>query len=124
MATIDRLTKRARQWREHADRSRETIMRAAAFQASQHRLHNPLTSTRHLATLYAMSAKQQNWLEYGDVALHLVAAWPPDLAYLILYGLRELQSEIGYDPVPLVLKAVDMLPHLRLCIAASEPHRP
>ena len=60
-----------------------------------------------------MPSKQQNWLEYGDVALHLVAAWPPDLAYLILYGFRELQSEIGYDPVTLVLKAVEMLPHLR-----------
>ncbi|MBI3933975.1 MAG: hypothetical protein HY316_04735 [Acidobacteria bacterium] len=113
MAVLDRITKRARQWDEHAARCGDTIMRAAAVQGRGYSISAPGCEAKRLAALYTIRDKHKDWREYGDVALHLAAAWPPDLAYSILYALRELQAEIGYDPVPLTLKAVEMLYYLR-----------
>jgi hypothetical protein len=112
MATLDRLTRKAREWQQRADESSRKIQRAATVQARQYELSDPGSAARTLAATYGMLRKPGDWREYGDVALHLVAAWPPDLAYLCLYGLREMRPELGYDPVPLVLKAVEMLYHL------------
>lgn len=109
MAIVDQLTKRDRLWHAHAHRCAETVMRAAGIQGRQHGIDSPIDAARELANLYYIPAKPRHWQEYGDVAFHLVATWPPDLAYAIVYALRELQSEIGHDPVPYVLKATEMM---------------
>jgi hypothetical protein len=39
----------------------------------------------------------------------LVTVYPPDLAYAIIYALRDVKPGCGSDPVPLLLKAVEMM---------------
>lgn len=86
-------------------------MRAAAIQGRSHGMANPLLSATRLVADYSLHTRQSDWREYGEVAFHLVYQWPPDLGYVILYSLREVNALKGRDVVPFVLKAVEMLPH-------------
>lgn len=113
MATLDQLTKGERDWLEHARKCEQTIMRAAGVQARQHGVHDPTSPAGHLVELYGLRGKKRDWREFGAVAFHLVATWPPDLAYIILYAMREVKPPLDYDPAPLVMKALEMLRHLR-----------
>jgi hypothetical protein len=111
MATLDRLTKRERQWLVHAQQCGQTVMRAAGVQARQRGIRDPLDTACQLAERYKLRGIKEDWREFGAVAFHLVSTWPPDLAYVLLYSLREIKPPLGYDPVPLVMKAMEMLPH-------------
>ena len=113
MAILDRLTRKDREWHDHAQRCGETIMRAAGVQARQHGLSDVLSPAGRLIELYGLRDNPRDWREFGAVAFHLVATWPPDLAYMILYAMREIKPPLAYDPVPLVMKAMEMLRHLR-----------
>lgn len=113
MATLDRLTRKDREWHDHAQRCAETIMRAAGVQARQHGLSDVMSPAGRLIELYGLRDNPRDWREFGGVAFHLVATWPADLAYMILYAMRETKPPLGYDPVPLVMKAIEMLRHLR-----------
>lgn len=113
MATLDRLRKKDRQWHEYAEQCGKTILRAAAVQGRQHGMRDPISAANRLAESYNIRNKSKDWREYGDVAFHLAVTWPPDLAYIVIYAFREIQPPIGYDPVPLIMKALEMLRYLR-----------
>jgi hypothetical protein len=70
---------------------------------------NIIAAARELARQYQLEAKAADWHEFGDLAFHLVTVWPPDLAYVIIYALREVKPGYGSDPVPLVMKAIEMM---------------
>lgn len=113
MAILDKLTRASRRWEKLAAKSKEVIQRAASLQAQQYGVHSPIEEARRLALLYAVKRKRRDWREYGDIAFHLIATWPSDLAYMTLYAFREMHSELGYDPVPFILKAMEEIYHLR-----------
>ena len=73
MATLDKLTVKARLWDEHATHCRKIIMRAAGVQARQYELRDPTVEAQRLVDLYAIREKKKDWQEYGDVAFHIVA---------------------------------------------------
>lgn len=102
-----------REWRAQSEACASQITRAGSLQARQQNMPDLVVTARQLVKLYAVDRKPLAWQEYGDVALHVVASWPADLAYMVIYALRELKDEIGYDPVPPTLKAVEMLHALR-----------
>lgn len=112
MAILDKLTQTSRHWEKLAAKSREAIFRAASLQAQQYGV-SPIEEARRLALLFVVRRKRRDWREYGDIAFHLIATWPSDLAYMTLYAFREMRSEFGYDPVPFVLKATEEIYHLR-----------
>jgi hypothetical protein len=111
MGFLDLLTPKSRKWRRHSRSCQDTMMRAAAVQGRSLGLNNPMPLAVELVNHYSLNRKQANWQEFGEVAFHLLAQWPPDLAYVILYGLREVKAMEGRDVVPFVLKAVEMMPH-------------
>jgi hypothetical protein len=113
MAFLDKLTQASRNWEKLTAKSWEAIQRAASLQAQQYKVHSTIEEARKLALLYAVKQKRMDWREYGDIAFHLIATWPSDLAYIILYAFRELHSELGYDPVPFILKATERIYHLQ-----------
>ena len=113
MALLDRLIPTARQWQKNAQKAGEVISRAASLQAWQYRIHSPVEEARRLAALYCIHYKQRDWRDYGDIAFHLIAAYPSDLAFVILYAFRDMQYELGYDPVPYILKATEEMFHFR-----------
>jgi hypothetical protein len=96
------------------------MMRAARVQGRSLGLTNPMPLAAELVNRYALTRKQADWREFGEVAFHLVSQWPPDLAYLILYGFREVDGMQGRDVVPFVLKAVEMMPHFNPTSARTQ----
>ncbi len=89
------------------------MIRAAQVQGFALGVTSALELSEQLVTDYALDRRPlTTWQDYGDVALRLVASWPPDLAYLVLYGLRHSSRLQGRDVVPFILKAVEMMPHL------------
>lgn len=101
----------AGRWRELAERASSLIVRASQQQRVQARIGELSQEVRRLSNLYDVPRKKPDWRDYGDLALHLAAAYPPDLAYVIIYGFRELVS--GSDPVPLIMMALEKLYYLR-----------
>ncbi len=114
MATLDRLTRRGRAWHAQAEKCAQTVMQAAGAQARSHGIADPVAAASELVERYALRSRQRNWQEFGGVAFHLVASWPTDLAYALLYATREVKPPLGYDAVPLVMKAIEMLSRLRV----------
>ncbi len=109
MGMLDSLAPKSRLWKRQAEKCAREVMRAASVQAHACGMANIIGAARELARQYQLEAKAADWHEYGDVAFHLVTVWPPDLAYAIIYAFREVKHGCGYDPVPLVLKAVEMM---------------
>ncbi|MBI5222835.1 hypothetical protein HY990_00270 [Candidatus Micrarchaeota archaeon] len=113
MAIVDQLRKKDRLYHDNAKQCGKTIMRAAALQGRQCGLRDPISAAERVAELYEVHSKPQDWRHFGDIAFHLIATWPADLAYMIIYAMREIKPALAYDPVPFIMKAVEMLPHLR-----------
>lgn len=99
-------------WADISSQCTQALYRAAGQQAVQCRIQDPLAEARRLVELYGVDGKPQNWIDYGDIACHLVAVYPPDLAYVILYSIRRLSLKLSYDPVPYILKALEKLGYL------------
>jgi hypothetical protein len=114
MAFLDRITRRGRAWHAQATRSAQTVMQAAGAQARSHGVTDPVAAASELVELYSLRSRQPIWREFGGVAFHLVASWPTDLAYVLLYATREVKPRLGYDAVPPVMKAIELLPRLRV----------
>lgn len=98
----------SRQWAELAARAAPLVVRAAQEQARLAHLDIDSEAER-LWTLYEMANKPPQWRDYGDIALHLAVSHPPDLAYALVYALRERGKSAGVDPVPMILTAVERL---------------
>jgi hypothetical protein len=122
----------SRQWGELAARAAPLVVRAAQEQARQAHLDIDGEAKR-LWILYEMANKPRQWREHGDIALHLAVSHPPDLAYALVYAIREQGKSAGIDPVPMILTAIERLffvrpENLRLHLdrhldAAREPPR-
>jgi len=112
MGIIDYLIPKARKWQNITKKAQDLILRAAQVQAQKRNI-DPFKEAIHLSDIYNVKWKNKDWREYGDIAFHIIASYPPDLGYIIIYGFRKLKSKIGYDPVPFILKAIEMIYHLR-----------
>jgi tetratricopeptide (TPR) repeat protein len=108
---LDNITRSSRQWKRICHKYMDAIQRAASLQAQQLGITAAENEAMHIINLYSVRWKQRDWREYGDVAFHLIAKYPPDLAYIIIYSFRGAKSI--YDPVPLILKAVEQIYYLR-----------
>lgn len=84
-------------------------MRAAQQQLLQRRIGKLETEARKLWDLYGIGQKAADWRDYGDVALHVAGAYPPDLAYVLIYSLREIGRGTKSDPVPNIMAALEGL---------------
>jgi len=113
MAILDKITKKSREWERLRIKCIDEIQRAASLQAYQCGVISFESEASKLINLYRVNWKRMGWQEYGDVAFHLIAKYPPDLAYTILYAFRKNQTMIGYDPVPLILKAIEVIYYLQ-----------
>jgi hypothetical protein len=113
MGLIDQATQEGRRWEKTRKDAAEQIVRAAHWQAQNKRLASFSAEATRAAGVYQLAGKTQDWREFGDVALHLVAGYLPDLAYFLTYALRELEPPLGYDPVPYVFTALQNLHRLR-----------
>ena len=112
MATLDNLSKKDRKWLKHADKCAGLMMQAASVQARQYGITFK-SAADQLAELYNIKEKKEDWRNYGDVAFHIVVTWPADLAYRIIYSLRDSKLKPNYDPIPLIMKALEMLRYLK-----------
>jgi hypothetical protein len=101
------------EWDQLKERSAELIIRAAQCQAFQARIPDLGSEASRLWSLYEGDSKKADWREFGDLAFHLCASYPPDLAHAILYGFRAVRSPGGCDPVPFTMKALENLFYLR-----------
>lgn len=103
----------ARKWKKLTIKCAETLQRAASLQAQRYGVHSPIDEAQCLASTYAIWQKRMDWHDYGDIAFHLIAKWPPDLAYSILYSFREIEPKLTHDPAPLILKAMEEIYYLQ-----------
>lgn len=106
MGFLDAVTPSSRRWRRISKEATEAIFRAAAHQAHAAGINDPRSESNRLAAIYSIESSRRRWQDFGEVAFHLMVSYPPDLAYVVLYGLREAQR-VRNDPVPLVLKALE-----------------
>jgi hypothetical protein len=102
-------------WHEQQQKVHTALHRAAHLQAEQLKIPQVIEESRRLLATYETG--RRTWSDCGDLALHLAAAYPPDLAMLVLYGLREVDA--SWDPVPHVLTAMERLYHYRADREAS-----
>jgi len=109
---INNLFPKSRRWQKSIKQNSKTIARAASLQARQLRINSPIEEAQKIANIYNLHTKRMHWEEFGDISFHLLIRYPPDLAYFTLYAFRELPTTLQYDPVPLVLKAVEMIAYL------------
>jgi hypothetical protein len=107
------LSGKSRRWQELSFKARESVGRAASLQARQYGINSFVTEANRLSQIYDIRHKRKDWREYGDIAFHLIATYPPDLAFFILYGFRDVEFKVEYDPVPYILKATEEIYHLR-----------
>jgi hypothetical protein len=98
----------ARQWSIQSSKAHELIIRAANIQAVQRGIDLEQEATR-LARGYRLAQKPADWRDYGDIAFHLVAAYPPDLAYLLVYTISRLNLGRRVGRAPFMLKAIEQL---------------
>lgn len=113
MGLLDNLTQKSRVQNERATQVSVQIQRAAYLQAQVCGIRSPEEEINRLNNLYNISNKSRDWRDWGDIAFHFAASYPPDLAYLLIYALRQLQPVLGYDPVPYVFLAVQNLHRFR-----------
>ncbi len=113
MAILDTVTPLSRRWDKIAKESAEAVLRAAHHQAYLQRISDYREEARCLSKLYSLEQRPSKWQEYGEFALHLAVSYPPDLAYTILYGLRDAMPGVRFDPAPLALKALEEMHHFR-----------
>lgn len=107
------LSGKSRRWQELSSMAQKLVRRAASLQARQYGINSFVAEANRLSVVYDMQHKSKDWREYGDIAFHLIATYPPDLAFLILYSFRDVNQKIGYDCVPYILKAAEEIYHLR-----------
>jgi hypothetical protein len=107
MGLLDTFTPLSRRWRRISKEATEAIFRAAGHQARTIGIRDPAKESARLVELYKLQRRAPRWQEFGDLGLHLTVSYPPDLAYVVLYGLRGVVPDLGYDPVPLLLKALE-----------------
>jgi hypothetical protein len=120
MGFLDAITPSGRRWNRISKEATEAISRAAAHQCHAAGFPDPLSESKRLAAIYSIDGGRRTWQDFGEVAFHLMVTYPPDLAYVILYGLREV-SRAGNDPVPLVLKALEEMYGFRPTCANLSP---
>src|SRR5580658_5951904 len=113
MGFLDAVSPLSRRWRRISKEATDAIFRAAAHQAQAAGIRDPAKEATRLAGLYSIERRPPRWQEFGEVAFHLTVSYPPDLAYVILYRLRDAIPNLRYDPVPLVLKALEEMQGFR-----------
>lgn len=107
MGFLDAVSPLSRRWRRISKEATDAIFRAAAHQAQAAGIRDPAKEAARLAGLYSIVRRPRRWQEFGEVAFHIAVSYPPDLAYTILYNLRGCLADQRYDPVPLILKALE-----------------
>lgn len=78
----------SKRWDDKAKHAGELIIASARLQQQQARIAEPLDEARRVWALYKVGSKKQAWTEFGDVAFHFAAAYPPDLGYFLIYAMR------------------------------------
>lgn len=109
MAHIDQSKPNEKKWKNIASKCSNTIQRAAALQARELGIGNPAQEAGRLNQEYGVYQKGKDWREYGDVAFHLSAVYPPDFAIVVLYAFRHIVPKTRHDPVPYILQAVEKI---------------
>jgi hypothetical protein len=99
----------AEAWKSLSEKSSELILRAAQQQLHQARIADSGEEAARLWKLYGLSGARTDWREFGAIAFHFSAAYPPDLAYLLIYNLRKVAEGFKADPVPRILTALENL---------------
>ncbi len=93
-------------WKSLSQKSSELILRAAQQQLHQARIADSGEEAARLWKLYDLSGAGTDWREFGAIAFHFSAAYPPDLAYILIYNLRKVAQGFKADPVPRVMHAL------------------
>ena len=118
MAIIDFVIPAARRWARISEEAQDAVARAASHQAQLRGISDPTHEIARLLALHGLSHTPPNWQEYGGLALYLAVAYPPDLAYFVLYSARHVGPAVPRDLVPYVLKALEEMVNFRV------PHVP
>ncbi len=113
MGILDRATQSSRLWQDKVEEIAAQIHRAASLQAQARGNSFMQVEAARLSNIYHLAEKALNWREFGDIALHLAAEYPPDLAYFITYSLRKIQPPLKSDLVPYIFVALQNLHRLR-----------
>ena len=114
MAFLDKLTPKGRRWWRVAQKAGDTIMRAARIQGQQKGIRSVRDEAERLGKLYAIEDKGKTWKDYGDIAFHLIASYPPDLGFMVVYGFQVFQQKRGFEPIPFLFKAIEQSRYLNL----------
>jgi hypothetical protein len=114
MAFLDKLTPKARRWWRVAQKAGDTIVRAARVQGQQKGIRSLRDEAERLGKLYAIEDMAKTWKDYGGIAFHIIASYPPDLGFMVIYGFQEFQRKLGFDPIPFLFKAIEQIQYLNL----------
>jgi len=107
MGFIGSVVPASRRWKRISGEAAQSIFRAAAQQANARGIRDANEEATRLTALYRIEGKPPRWQDFGELAFHLLVSYPPDLAYVIVYGIRVTARGLRYDPVPLILKALE-----------------